>query len=104
MQIVENPSNDIFTSSSTIAEIVSKFLRTNKDFKIALNCINSISIIINVSHEISVLAGRIHYESKKKNRDFGMLDAFVAAAARKIDAKILTGDDDFKHFKEAVLI
>ena len=65
---------------------------------------STLSSIIVINKEISILAGHIHFEAKKKNKDFGMLDAFVAATARKIGAKILTGDTDFRGFKEAVFI
>ena len=103
-EIIENDENEIFTSSATVAEVVGKVLRRNDDIKIALNHINNFSSIVNLTQEISVLAAQTHFEAKKKVREFGMLDAFVAATAKKIEAKILTGDKDFKHFKEAVLI
>ncbi len=103
-KIIEDSSNEIFTSSATIAEVISKFLRANKDFRIALTAINSLSMTIIVTQELSCLAGKIHFETKRKNKNFGMLDAFVAASAKKISAKILTGDDDFESFKEAVFI
>lgn len=102
--VVENNLNEIFTSSATIAEIVSKFLRKNKDSKLALDSITSLSHIINITQEISISAGQIHFLVRNKNKDFGMLDAFVAATANKIKAKILTGDEDFRFFKEAVFI
>ena len=103
-ETIESDSNEIFTSSATVAEVISKFLRSNKDVKIAINCINSMSTVVSVTQEIANLAGQIHFEAKKKNKEFGMLDAFVAATARKLNAKILTGDPDFKGFKEAVMI
>ena len=101
---IEDESNEILTSSSTVAEVVSKFLRVNKDTGIALSCIDNMSMLVNVSREISSLAGQIHFETKKKNKDFGMLDAFVAATAKSVNAKILTGDPHFKNFKEAIMI
>lgn len=103
-ETIEHDSNEIFTSSATVAEVISKFLRSNKDVKIAINCINNMSDVVSVTQEIANLAGQIHFEAKKKNKEFGMLDSFVAATARKLDAKILTGDPDFKGFKEAVMI
>ena len=103
-KIIEEDSNAIFTSSATVAEIISKFLRVNKDVRTAINCINSMSNVISVNQEIANLAGHIHFEAKKNNKDFGMLDAFVAATAQKVRAKILTGDPDFKGFKEAIMI
>ena len=103
-KFLEDDSNEIFTSSANVAEVISKFLRSNKDVGIAIKCINSMSNVVNVTQEIANLAGQIHFEAKKKNKDFGMLDAFVAATAKKLNAKIITGDPDFKNFKEAVMI
>lgn len=103
-RIIEDSQNEVFTSSATLAEVTAKFLRTNKDVKIALTVINSMSNVINITQELGFMAGHLHFEAKKKVKYFGMLDAFVAATAKKLNAKILTGDDDFKHFKEAVFI
>ena len=103
-EFIEDESNEIFTSSATVAEVISKFLRANKDIGIAIKCINNMSNVVNLTQEIAGPAGQIHFEAKKKNKNFGMLDAFVAATAKKMDAKILTGDPDFKNFKEAIII
>lgn len=103
-QIIENESNEVFISSATFAEVISKFLRTNKDINIAIQGINTLAALIEVSQEISILAGEIHFTEKKKNEDFGMLDSFVVATAKKLNAKILTGDNDFKNFKETIFI
>lgn len=103
-EIIENESHQIFTSSATLAEIVSKVLRESRNAQVALNFIYNLSTVMPVTREIAVQAGRIHFETKKKNRDFGMLDAFVAATAQTLKAKILTGDEDFRHFREVVFI
>src|SRR3989338_4853429 len=103
-EILEDATNELFTSSATVGEIISKTLREGKDVKVVLTHINNLSAVLNITQEISVLAGQIHFEAKKKNKEFGMLDAFVAAAARKINSKILTGDEDFRHFKDAIFI
>ena len=103
-ETIENSLNEIFTSSATVAEVISKFLRGNRDVKIALTAINSMSNVLSITNEIGIQAGQIHFEAKKKNKEFGMLDAFVVATARNINAKILTGDDHFKNFREAVFI
>lgn len=41
---------------------------------------------------------------RKTMRDFGLADAYILAAARKLDAKVLTGDKHFEGVKEAVFI
>ncbi len=103
-EIIEDDANKIFTASTTIAEVVSKSIRENRDAGIALNYINNLSIVLSVTQEIGALAGRIHSKAKKKNKEFGMLDAFVVATARGISARILTGDEDFRNFKETLFI
>jgi len=103
-EIIEDNSNELFTSSATLSEVVSKFLREKNDVKIALTAIDTLSTIAVINQELGVEAGFIHYEAKKKSKDFGMLDAFVAATSKKLNAKILTGDPHFKGFKEAVMM
>ena len=103
-EIIEDNSNELFTSSATSSEVISKFLRVKKDVKIALTAIDTLSTIAVINQELGIEAGFIHYEAKKKNKEFGMLDAFVAATAKKLGAKILTGDPHFKGFKEVVMM
>ena len=103
-EILEDVTNELFTSSATVGEIISKTLRENRDVKVALTNINNLSTVLSITQEISILAGQIHFETKKKNKEFGMLDSFVAATARKTNSKILTGDEDFRHFKDALFI
>ncbi|PIN81535.1 hypothetical protein COV11_01885 [Candidatus Woesearchaeota archaeon CG10_big_fil_rev_8_21_14_0_10_30_7] len=102
--IIEQDSNSLLTSSATVAEVISKFLRVGKNIKIVLSAINNLSFVVNVDNELGISAGKIHFEAKKKNKDFGMLDSFVVATAKKRKARILTGDNDFKQFKEAVFV
>ena len=52
----------------------------------------------------SFSAGLLHCEMRKSLQDFGVADAYVLAAARKLKAKVLTGDLAFKNVKDAVLI
>lgn len=103
-KVLEDNANEFFTSSATLAEVISKFLRSKKDIKLALTALTTLSTIVSINQETAILAAQIHFDAKKKNKEFGMLDAFVAATAKKIGAKILTGDPDFRHFKESVII
>jgi len=38
----------------------------------------------------------------KTSKDFGLADAYVLATARRLKAKILTGDALFKSLKESI--
>ena len=102
--IIENTNNEIITCSITVAEIASIFTRQGRDFKKAYEIIDSISGTYLVEDEISAEAGILHAEIRKKIKDFGLTDAYLLAIARKINAKIITGDLHFKNFKEAIMI
>ena len=97
-------NDEIFTCALTVAEVISKAARKGKDVKAIYDILTSNSKIINADEELSFQAGLIHCEMRKTLKDFGLADAYILATARKIDAKILTGDRHFKDVKEAILI
>ncbi len=103
-EIIENSENQIFTNSMVLIEVVSVAKRKNKDYKIISDTILTLSKIFHDDIEFFIDAGLLHAEIKQKIKDFGLVDALVLATARKLDAKILTGDPHFRSFKEAVMI
>ena len=102
--IMEDESNEIYTCAVTVAEVISKTAREERDFEVAYDILVSNSHVINIDEEISKEAGILHVEMRKTKKDFGLADAYVLALARKIKSKILTGDLHFKGVKEAILI
>lgn len=103
-KILESDDNEIFTSITTIAEVVSATKRENRDAEDKYADIINLSKIFFISPEFAKEAGILHAETRKKVKDFGLADAFVLLTARKLGAKIVTGDPHFKSFKEAILI
>jgi predicted nucleic acid-binding protein len=101
---LENPGNTILTSTVTLAELVSKSLRTKRDPKISLAAVESNSTLHSITPALATLAGEVHAEEKKRKPDFGLADAFVLATARSRSSKVLTGDPHFKDVSEAVMI
>lgn len=101
--IIEN-NDDVYTCAITLGEVVSKVARMGKDAKIAYDVLSSNSQIITVDEELSLHAGLIHYEMRKTQKDFGLVDAYLLATARKLKSKILTGDPHFQKIKEAIMI
>lgn len=104
-EIVENDRNEIYINSIILAEVVSKTIREEKNPDIAFNALTALSKIVDINDpEFSKGVGVLHAQMRKGIRDFGLSDAFVLASARKIGAKVLTGDPHFKNIKEAVMI
>jgi predicted nucleic acid-binding protein len=104
VNVLLEKDDEICTCAMTIAEVVSKVARKGKDAKLAYDVLLSNSQIVNVDEELSLQAGLLHFEMRKTLKDFGLADAYVLATARKLKAKVLTGDVHFKNVKEAVLI
>ncbi len=102
--IIENENIFCFTPTSVVAEVISKTVRSKKDSVLASSIIARLSNFVDLTRDIAVVAGHIHVSAKQANKDFGMLDAFVVAAAKKLKAKILTVDSDFKPFREAIMV
>jgi len=101
---LEEENNEVYTCAVTVAEVVSKTARESRDFEAAYDILISNSQVVNVNEEISKEAGMLHSEMRKTKRDFGLADAYVLAVAKRIKAKVLTGDPHFKGVKEAILI
>ena len=97
-------NDGIYTCAITVGEVVSKVARSGKDVQVAFDVMLSNSQIVDVDEELSFKAGLLHCEMRKALKDFGLADAYVLATARKLKAKVLTGDLHFKGVKEAFLI
>ncbi|MFH1325589.1 MAG: PIN domain-containing protein [archaeon] len=95
---------EIFVLPINIAEVVSKVKRKKHDFELAYKSIVSNASIISITPKISKDAGILHADMKSKKPNFGLADAFIITAARIISAKLLTKDEHFRGFKEAVFI
>ncbi len=97
-------NDEVFTCALTVAEVISKAARKGKDTKAIYDILTSNSEVIVADEDLSFEAGLQHSEMRKTIKDFGLTDAYVLATAKKLNAKILTGDKHFKGIKEAVLI
>lgn len=103
-KIIEDPNNNIFTSLITLSEIISITKRENRDYEQAYKHMLYLSKLTGLSPEFSMEVGLLHADIKKRIKDFGLADTFVLAAARKLNAKVITGDKHFKGIKEAIII
>lgn len=102
--IVEDTSNNIFTSIVSLAEMVSVVKREGGDHNAVYYKLMSLSKLAGVSPEFCKEVGIEHAEIKKRVKDFGLADAFVLTAAKKLNAKIVTGDPHFNGIKGAILL
>ncbi len=93
-----------YTSSVTLAEVVSVSARRGRTTEDKIASIRSLPRIDLPSSDDAMQAGLLHAEVTKRITSFSLADAFVLQLARKVGAKVLTGDPDFRGVKEAELI
>ncbi len=101
-EIEEN--TDIFTHLVTIAELTSKLKREGMDTAIAWRAVTSVSRVIAPDAIDAKNVGLLHAEIKAERPNFSLADAFVLHAARKLKAKVLTGDPDFQGLRDAIML
>lgn len=85
-----------YTSMTTLAEITNWALRENRSVAAAVGEVRNLSNVLRVSTSIAVLAGRLNFERKKRNKKWGMMDSFVLAMGTIYSMRILTKDPDFE--------
>ncbi len=96
--------NEIYTTSLNIAEVVSKVKRKRGNSELAYEAIIKNSEITNITPKIAHEAGLLHASMKNKILGFSLADALIIKSAQNIKATILTTDNHFKQFKEAIII
>ncbi|MBI2583415.1 MAG: PIN domain-containing protein [Candidatus Aenigmarchaeota archaeon] len=101
---LEGNIHEIYTNIVTLSEVISVTKRQGLDFVSAMEIVLGISQIYGIDIAFSKEAGELHADIKKEIKNIGLADIFVLLTARKLGAKILTGDPHFKNFKEAVMI
>jgi predicted nucleic acid-binding protein len=93
------------TATITIAELKEKYLKQNWGFfDEDLAFIITNTLVVPLDRAISVSAGEINYQMKKKVKDWGMSDSIVLATARISSAKVVTGDEHFKGVSDAIFL
>ena len=91
---------EILTSSMNIAEVYKKLLADMpKEANQIITAVLTSGFPIPVDTEIAMHAAKLKHEKK-----IGMADAIVLATARMHKAKVVTGDDDFKHEPDVIYL
>lgn len=96
--------HEFFSLNLTISEVVSRVKRGKGNVEIAYSSIRTISKVVEVTPELAKRAGEFHAEMREKIKDFGLVDSLILTLAKKLNAKVITGDEHFKRMKDVVFI
>ncbi len=103
-EIVESENNEIITPTIVLAEVTSITQREERNAEEAYKMILGLTKTQNLQSEDAKEIGLLHAEMRKKIKDFGMADTVVLHTARRLVAKVVTGDPHFKGFKEVIML
>ena len=94
-------NDELWTSIVSLTELVSKYRRRRISEERAIEAVHSLSRLGIPNGDDAIEAGRFHAEVRPRSPNFSLADSYVLQLARKLDAKVLTGDPDFRGVKEA---
>ena len=104
-EIVKKHLDDtLITPSIVLIEISCKSAKEKWNFQELLQFIKSKSQVKEMNEEVIEKAGKIYAEQRNKKSKFSMIDASIWAIAENLKAKVLTGDEHFKDYKEVIMI
>jgi len=96
-------AEQVYTTTFSLAEVISVTARRGRPSEKAAEVIRSNSKILAPSGDDSIESGLIPAKSKSERSNLSLADSFVLQSARKLGAKVLTGDPDFQGVKDAEL-
>lgn len=103
-EIVEDPEMEIATNIITVAELAAFFQNKGLLFDEFKKNLISLSSFGEVSFAFCEEAGKLYAEIRKERKKISFADVFVLLTARKLNARLLTKDSDFRGFKEAEIL
>jgi len=99
-----NGNNEIIVLPITITEVIAKVKKQKGNVELAYSSIIKNSVIFEPTPRIAKEAGLLYVKMRKTNESFGIVDSILITSATLTDAKLVTGDNHFKPFKEAIII
>ena len=103
-KLMDNQNHKFLTMECTLSELQSYCLRTNNDFDHIYKIIKKNSILLPVSIDIWLKAAEVKHEIRKKVKDFGLIDAILAAKQSQLNCMVVSGDKHFKNIKKVIYI
>ncbi|MEK6948186.1 MAG: PIN domain-containing protein [Nanoarchaeota archaeon] len=102
--IVENTDNNIYTNVISVAELASSYKRNSLSFDNEKESLILLSNIFLIDFDFAQEAGILHATLKKDRKHISMADIFILLTAKKLNAHVVTGDQDFKGLKDVILL
>ncbi len=103
-KLFENVNNKFVTMECCLAELRGYCLKQDLDFNQMYSIVKHNSIILPVLIYHWINAAKIRFETRKKIKNFGLIDSILLAKQEEIKCKLISGDYHFKNLKNIVYI
>lgn len=103
-KLLENDNNIIITPECVLAELKGWAIRENIDFEELYQIVRKVSDIQCLTTNDWLNAAFIRSEMRKTMKDFGMMDALIAAQQKRFDCKVVSGDPHFEYIKNTIFL
>lgn len=103
-KLFSSEKNMFFTVECCLAEIQGWALRENQGFDRLFKIIKANSDIIEIEQEDWVDAAKERFEQRKKQKDFGLIDAVILVKQKQLRCDVVSGDSHFKKLKGVVFM
>jgi len=96
----------VFTPTIVLAELSDLYERKKvSNWERDLGFIISKTTILDLNQELATESGKTKNDIRKKHKTkFGLADAIILATARKMNAKVVTGDKHFEKISEVLFL
>ena len=94
----------LFTSGLIVAEVSTKFLRENQPTDQAVAAMQALASLVSFDFALGRSAASVYVHRRKTHSKFALSDAHAIAAARILQGKVITCDNDFLGLPEAIVI
>ena len=103
-KLLGNKNNKLISMECTASELKIYCLRANEDFSRMYNALKRNSVIWPVLTNNWLDAAEIRHETRKKVKDFGLIDSILVAKQNELKCMIVSGDEHFKGLRNVVYI
>jgi len=97
-------NNRHITMECCLTELVGYCKKNNKDYRPIIGIVKANSVLLPVTQELWIKAAQIRFRLRKKVKNFGLVDAIIAAKQEDLKCKIITGDPHFKTLKNVIYL
>ncbi|MEK6826082.1 MAG: hypothetical protein AABX90_00460 [Nanoarchaeota archaeon] len=96
--------NSFLTMGCCLAEIKGWALKNNRDFNQLYKIIKANSRILAITGRDWIDTAKERFEQRKKQKDFGLIDAVILVKQKELNCKIVSGDKHFKDMKDVIFM